>query len=364
MSRSVTAEETKARAYHKDNMDVSRLSEEDKKLVADGVANLFSDANESTKLYKNSSLLQDKKVSVDGVSLHPEILVQETEDVHSEEVADGFHCSLGAPSAASTPLAAANSPLFNYDNDDNDASMGILDEIPEISPRENTADAATNAKDLTKSDSQFPRFPRKSLSDSTFAFVINNKDLPKSDSQFPVDLSYTQPQSPTIPSRTRSLQQDLNLTADCSVSLLPHGMKSEEEQKPKSYSQSRMIKNEDTVFISRENEGPSHQPAEKGHNLKATKQTTLDTEYLKRKVTLTENDSNAAKRKRESSDEHEDSISPRKNKDLRVSIDLRSDTFFSEVTSQQTPLAIMLSISVWCQDPLGLPKAPAISQIL
>ena len=320
------AEVSNARPNHKDNMNVSRVSEEDKKLMIDGAANLFFDANESTKLYNNSSLLQDKKMSTDGISVHPEILVQETEDVHSEEVADGFHCSLGAPSAASTPLAAANSPLFNYDNDNNDASMDIVDEIPGDSPCKNTVDAVTKTKDLAKSDSQFPRFPRKSLSDSTFAFVTTNKGLPKSDSQFPVDLSYTQPQSPTIPSRTRSLQQDLNLTADCSVSLLPHGMKSDEDQEPKSDSQSRMIKSEDTVFKIRENEEQFHQPTEKGHNLQATKQTTLDTKYLKTKVTSNGNDTNAAKRKRESSDEPEDIIWTTKSKDFRVSSDLLSNT--------------------------------------
>lgn len=330
MSRSGAQEETKSRVYHKDNMSVSRVIEEDKKLMVDGVANLFSDANESTKLYKNSSQVQDRKVSVDGISVHPEILVQETEDVHSEEVADGFHCSLGTPSAASTPLAAANSLLFNYDDDDNDANMGILDKISGNSPCKNTVDAVTDTKDLTKSESQFPGFPVKSLNDSTFASVTSNKDLPKSDSQFPVDLSYTQPQSPTIPSRTRSLQQDLNLTADCSVSLLPHGVKSDEEQEPRSDSQFRMIKNNDnTVFISRENEERSHQPAEKGHNLKATKQTTLDAKYVKTKVTSSENDTNAAKRKRESSDEREDTIWATQSKGLRVSIDLLSNTIFS-----------------------------------
>ena len=338
MSRSGVVEETKARACHKDNMNVSRVSEEDKKLMADDVTNLFSDANESTKLYKNSSLLQDKKVSVEVLSVHPEILVQETEDVYSEEVADGFHGSLGTPSATSTPLAAANSPLFNYDDDDNVASMGILDGIPGNSPCKVNVDAVTNAKDLTKSDSHSARIPGKSFSDSTFAFVINNKDLPKSDSQFPVDLSYSQPQSPTIPSRTRSLQQELNLTADCSVSLLPHGMRSDEEQQPQPDSQSRMTKgNDDTVFTSGENEQQSHQPAEKGHNLKGTKQTTLDAKYLKTKVTSSKNDSNTAKRKRESSDEHDDSICPRKSADLRVSIHLLCNIIIlSRVTLRQT----------------------------
>lgn len=328
VTRSGVVEDSNARPNHKDNMSVSQVSEEDKNFMVDGIANLYSDGNESTKLYNNSSLLQDKKMSADRISVHPEILVQETEDVHSEEAADGFHCSLGAPSAASTPLAAANSPLFNYDNDDNDASMDIVDEIPGNSPSKSTVDAVTKTKDLIKSDSQFVRLPRKSLSDSTFAFVTTNKGLPKSDSQFPVDLSYTQPQSPTIPSRTRSLQQDLNLTADCSVSLLPHGMKGGEEQKPKSDSQSRMIKREDTVFKSRENEEQSHQPAEKRYNLKATKQTTLDTKYLKTKVTSSKDDTNAAKRKRESSDEPEDTLWATKSNDLRVGFDLHSKTIF------------------------------------
>lgn len=326
VTRSGMAEESNARPHQTDNMNVSQVSEEDKRIMVDGVANLFSDATESTKLYNNSSQLQDKKMSADGISVHPEILVQETEDVHSEETADGFHCSLGAPSAASTPLAAANSPLFNYGNDDNDASMDIVGKIPGNSPCKNTVDAVTKTKELVKSDSQFPRFSRKLLSDSTFAFVTNTKGLPKSDSQFPVDLSYTQPQSPTIPSRTRSLQQDLNLTADCSVSLLPHGMKSDEEQEPKSDSQSRMVKSEDTVFKSRENEQQSHQPFEKGHNLKATKQTTLDAKYLKAKVTSNVSNTNVAKRKRESSDEREDTIWTTKSNDFRVSIALLFNT--------------------------------------
>jgi len=75
MSRSDAAEETKARDYHKDNMNVGQEGEEDKKKMAEGDTNLFSDANESTKLYKNSSMLQDRKVSVEGFSVHPEILV-------------------------------------------------------------------------------------------------------------------------------------------------------------------------------------------------------------------------------------------------------------------------------------------------
>ena len=363
MSRSCAAEEAKARDYHKDIMNVSQESEEDKKQMADDDTNLFSDANESTKLYKNDSLLQDRKVSVGGFCVHPEILVQETEDVYSEEVANDVQCSLGAPSAASTPRAAANSLLFNYDDGDNDVSIGILDGVPGNSHCKDTVDAVTNAKDLTKSDSRFARFPGKSLSDSTFAFVVNNKDLPKSDSQFPVDLSYTQPQSPTIPSRTRSLQQDLNLTADCSVSLLPHGMKSDEEQADKSNSQSRMIKGHDeTVFTSGENEEHSHGPVEKDHGLKATKQATLDAKFFKTKVTSSETDRNAVKRKRESSDEREDSILTRKSADLRVSINSLSNTIIlSRLLLRQTSYCFHLTWkrSDWC---ITIPDVSRLSQ--
>lgn len=47
--------------------------------------------------------------------------------------------------------------------------------------------------------------------------------LPASDSQYPVDLSYTQPHSPTIPSYSRSACQDesTRLPSDYSCSLLP-----------------------------------------------------------------------------------------------------------------------------------------------
>ncbi|KAJ7389293.1 DNA endonuclease rbbp8 [Desmophyllum pertusum] len=312
------AEETKPKAHHKDNMHVSRVSEDVEQLMAEGDGNLFFNANESTKLYQNSPQRQGGKESVDGISAHPEILVQETEDVYSEEVADGFRCSIGAPSASSTPLAAAHSPLFGYDNDENDVSIGILEGVAGKSPCDDTVDILTSAK-------------------SRLAH------LPKSDSQFPVDLSYTQPQSPTIPSRTCSLQQDLNLTADCSVSLLPHGMKNEaeQEQEPKTDSQTR--DNDETVFINREMEEQSYQrqKVENSHKVKAIKQTTLDAKYLKTKATGSEKDINAGKRKRDSSDECDESTLPGKSKDLR---DEQTKTVFKVpmAPAPKTPEVVLL----------------------
>ena len=309
MTKSSTAEKTETKSHQKDDLQVvSRVNEEYEKTMAEDGVHLFSDANESTKLYQNSPQHLDRKVSANEfpvkpeIPVPPEIFVQETEDVYSEELADGFHCSLlGAPSAASTPVAVANSPLFGYDDDDdddNDVSIGILEGVPGKNPCDDTVHVLTNVR-------------------------ARLDNLPKSDSQFPVDLSYTQPQSPTIPSRTRSLQQDLNLTADCSVSLLPHGMEKEEEQKSKPDSQSRMVKdNDETVFISGVMEERScPQRAESCHKSKATKQTTLNGKYLKTKVTLNDKDISAGKRKRESSDELGDSTRASKMKELKVCFD-------------------------------------------
>ncbi|KAL9962287.1 hypothetical protein ACROYT_G031374 [Oculina patagonica] len=318
MTRSGAAEETKTKACHEDNSQVSRVSEQHEKSMEEVDVHLFPDANESTKLYQNSSHNLGRKVLADGIPVQPEILVQETEDVYSEELADGFHCPLGAPSAASTPLAAVDSPLFAYDNDDNDVSVDILEGMPGKSTCDDTVDLLTNAK-------------------------ARLENLPKSDSQFPVDLSYTQPQSPTIPSRTRFLQQDLNLTADCSVSLLPHGMDKEEEQKPKTDSQSRVTNdNDETVFISKETEERPHKErTENCHKNKATKQTTLDAKYLKTKVTLSEKDTNAGKRKRESSDECEDSTWPSK---IKESTEEPSKTVFKVpmLPPPKTPEVVLL----------------------
>ena len=299
VERSGAAQETRTRSHHKDNLHVSRVSAEHDKSMADGGVHLFSDANESTKLYQNSSQNLGRKVSANGVPVQPEILVQETEDVCSEELADGYNYPLGAPSAASTPLAAVDSCPFGYENED--VSIGILEGMPGKAPSGDTVDILTSAK-------------------------AQLENLPKSDSQFPVDLSYTQPQSPTIPSRTRSLQQDFNLTADCSVSLLPHAMAKEEEEKPKTDSLSGVVKDDDeTVFTSKEmEEQPHQQRAENCHKSKAKKQTTLDTKYMKTKVSLSEKDVNAGKRKRESSDEREDTIWPSKIEELKVSVDLLS----------------------------------------
>lgn len=235
---------------------------------------------------------QDVKSSVsDGMSVHPDILVPDTEDVHPEEADIGLHCSIGFPSAASTPLAAANSPLFGYDSDndddgDDDISVGILQGATEKSPCNDAVNLLT--------------FSKAQLS-----------NLPKSDSQFPVDLSFTQPQSPTIPSRTRSLQQDLNLTADCSVSLLPHGMKHEEnESKNDLKSGVDSIKdNNDTVFIrNKKDEQQIYPERDENRNYpvkKVSKQTTLDAKLLKVKESGEQNDTNTGKRKRERSGERD-----------------------------------------------------------
>ena len=242
----------------------------------------------------------------DGVSVHPDILVPDTEDVYPEEADIGSHCSIGFPSAASTPLAAANSPLFGYDSDngddgDDDISVGILRGATETLSCNDTVNLLTAAK-------------------------TQLSNLPKSDSQFPVDLSFSQPQSPTVPSRTRSLQQDLNLTADCSVSLLPHGMKNEEnESKNELKSGGDSTKNSnDTVFVSsKKNEQQIH--PERGENRnypmkKVSKQTTLDGKLLKVKECGEESDTNAGKRKRELSDEHDNFAWPSENENEHVSV--------------------------------------------
>ena len=244
------------------------------------------------------------------MSAHPEVLVQETEDVYTGEVGDGFGCFIGAPSAASTPLAAASSLRFDYDydnvddgdgnddNDDDDVSVGILDNLKQY-PKDETMDILTNVK-------------------SQLA------NLPKSDSQFPVDLSYTQPESPTIPSRTHSLQQDMNLTADCSVSLLPHGLKAEEKsekQECKPNFDSKLV--EDNVKTEIENEQMEKQPtpmkAGSTCKSKSTKQTTLDTNFFSTKGALSKNDFTSGKRKRDTSGEFDDQKSRGKNEDFRVS---------------------------------------------
>jgi len=114
-------------------------------------------------------------------------------------------------------------------------------------------------------------------------------------------------------------------------------MKSDEEQEAKPDSQSRMIKGNDEAVCSRgEKEEHSHRPVEKGHGLKVTKQATLDAKFFVTKVTSSENDRNAAKRKRESSDEREDSMRTRKSADLRVNINSLSNVIILyQVTLRQ-----------------------------
>ena len=317
-----SAVENKGTDSHEAHLHICQASNKDEKLMVEGDENLFSDPNESTKLYQNSpkqhqhgkvsisdevtvrpKILvpdtedvpysphhQGAKVSVsDGVCVRPEILVPDTEDVYPEEVDNGLHCSIGAPSAASTPLAAANSPFFDYDNDeddDNDNSLDNLEGAVDKSPCDDSVNLLTTAK-------------------------TQLAHLPKSDSQLPVDLSYTQPQSPTIPSRTRSLQQDLNLTADCSVSLLPpHGMKNDEtEAKTELKSGVKATtNNDDTAFITNEIREQQTHPKRDGNAnrmKKVTKQTTLDAKLFKVKSSEGERDVSVGKRKRESSDEVE-----------------------------------------------------------
>ena len=301
-SQWTAAEEVKKNSQDKDEIHISETEEKEKLITDDD--EVYPDTNESTKLYHHSP--PDQRQG-GNISAHPEVLVQETEDVYTEEVGDGFGCFIGAPSAASTPLAAASSLRFDYDNvddgvgnddDDDDVSVGILDN-PKQYPKDETMDILTNVK-------------------SQLA------NLPKSDSQFPVDLSYTQPESPTIPSRTRSLQQDMNLTADCSVSLLPHGLKAEEKsekQECKPNFDSKLV--EDNVKTEIENEQMEKQPtpmkAGSTCKSKSTKQTTLDTNFFSTKGALSKNDFTSGKRKRDTSGEFYDQKSHGKNEDFRVS---------------------------------------------
>lgn len=275
--------------------------------------NVFYDPNESTKLYHNECPEQGPDVEVLGSDelsvhqkilvpetedvpcsplqeddnepvadkgrIHPEVIVPDTEDPYVDEVHDyGLHCSIGAPSAASTPLGAANSPLFGYNNGDDskEVSVGILDGVTGKSPSNDTVNLLTAAK------SQLAH-------------------LPKSDSQFPVDLSYTQPQSPTIPSRTQSLNQDMNLTADCSVSLLPHGMRNEVVESRADYKigQKKVKESDDTVFMNKETN-------------------TFDGKLSTSKANTVGKDNCGYKRKRRSSAEADDNMWPMESKHVSL----------------------------------------------
>lgn len=275
--------------------------------------NVFYDPNESTKLYHNECPEQGPDVEVLGSNelsvhqkilvpetedvpcsplqeddnepvadkgrIHPEVIVPDTEDPYVDEVHDyGLHCSIGAPSAASTPLGAANSPLFGYNNGDDskEVSVGILDGVTGKSPSNDTVNLLTAAK------SQLAH-------------------LPKSDSQFPVDLSYTQPQSPTIPSRTQSLNQDMNLTADCSVSLLPHGMRNEVVESRADYKigQKKVKESDDTVFMNKETN-------------------TFDGKLSTSKANTVGKDNCGYKRKRRSSAEADDNMWPMESKHVSL----------------------------------------------
>ena len=297
--------------------------------------NVFYDPNESTKLYHNECPEQGPDVEVLGSDelsvhqkilvpetedvpcsplqeddnepvadkgrIHPEVIVPDTEDPYVDEVHDyGLHCSIGAPSAASTPLGAANSPLFGYNNGDDskEVSVGILDGVTGKSPSNDTVNLLTAAK------SQLAH-------------------LPKSDSQFPVDLSYTQPQSPTIPSRTQSLNQDMNLTADCSVSLLPHGMRNEVVESRADYKigQKKVKESDDTVFMNKEANKKTDLKREGNVNNdpgKVSKQTTFDGKLSTSKANTVGKDNSGYKRKRRSSAEADDNMWPMESKHVSL----------------------------------------------
>ena len=331
-STTSSTEEKKCYSYK----DYRRVYYQANKKKNNNEENVFSDPNESTKLYHNECPEQGPDVEVlglDELSVHQKILVPETEDVpcsplqedDNESVADkgrihrevivpdtedpyvdevddyGLHCSIGAPSAASTPLGAANSPLFGYNSGDDskEVSVGILDGVTGKSPSNDTVNLLTAAK------SQLAH-------------------LPKSDSQFPVDLSYTQPQSPTIPSRTQSLNQDMNLTADCSVSLLPHGMRNEEVESRADYKigQNTVKESDDTVFINKEaNKKTDLKRRERNVNNdpgKMSKQTTLDGKLSKIKASTDDQNNSGYKRKRRSSTEADDNMWPLESKHVSL----------------------------------------------
>ena len=308
-STTSSTEEKKCYSYK----DYRRVYYQANKKKNNDEENVFSDPNESTKLYHNecpergpdvevlgsdelsvhqkilvpetedvpcSPLQEDDNEPVaDKGRIHPEVIVPDTEDPYVDEVHDyGLHCSIGAPSAASTPLGAANSPLFGYNNGDDskEVSVGILDGVTGKSPSNDTINLLTAAK------SQLAH-------------------LPKSDSQFPVDLSYTQPQSPTIPSRTQSLNQDMNLTADCSVSLLPHGMRNEVVESRADYKigQKKVKESDDTVFMNKETN-------------------TFDGKLSTSKANTVGKDNCGYKRKRRSSAEADDNMWPMESKHVSL----------------------------------------------
>lgn len=331
-STTSSTEEKKCYSYK----DYRRVYYQANKKKNNNEENVFSDPNESTKLYHNECPEQDPGVEVLGPDelsvhqkilvpetedvpcsplqeddnkpvadkgrIHPEVIVPDTEDPYVDEVYDyGLHCSIGAPSAASTPLGAANSHLFGYDNGDysKEVSVGILDGVTGKSPSNDTVNLLTAAK------SQLAH-------------------LPKSDSQFPVDLSFTQPQSPTIPSRTQSLNQDMNLTADCSVSLLPHGMRNEEVESRADYKigQNTVKESDDTVFINKEaNKKTDLKRRERNVNNdpgKMSKQTTLDGKLSKIKASTDDQNNSGYKRKRRSSTEADDNMLPLESKPVSL----------------------------------------------
>ncbi|KAK2559902.1 DNA endonuclease RBBP8 [Acropora cervicornis] len=203
--------------------------------------------------------------------LSPEMLVPDTEDPFPEEAELGSHSAIGAPSASSTPLTAVDSSRFHFRNDDDDETNVGIGGGAVASPCDDTVSLLT----VTKAHAQL-------------------STLPKSDSQFPVDLSYSQPQSPTVPSRTRSLQEELDLSADCSVSLLPHGDKKKNDFDAIFKTGTEVKDNEDEDFVDNVIDELKKQlkrgDEEKNLARKTSRQTTLDTKLLKAKGNKGEKD--------------------------------------------------------------------------
>ena len=221
----------------------------------------------------------------------PEMFVPDTEDPFPEEAELGSHSAIGAPSASSTPLTAVDSSRFHFRNDDDDeTSVGIV-EGAVASPCDDTVSLLS----VTKAHAQV-------------------STLPKSDSQFPVDLSYSQPQSPTVPSRTRSLQEELDLSADCSVSLLPHGVKKKNDFDDIFKTGTEVKDNEDEDFVDNVIDELKKQlkRGEEEKNLvrKTSRQTTFDTKLLKAKGNKGGKDATINKRKRENSDDDNEFVWP------------------------------------------------------
>ena len=282
--------------------------------------NVFDDeVNESTMLYHPTV----KTLKPREKLMPPEILIPETEfDGLSEapQGDNGLSCSIGAPSAASTPVAVANTPPFTDDDDDDDND----DDGDHNGDDECDDDDDDNDDDDDDSGRIIRKHQTRSESASRFASTTKAqlKHLPKSDSQLPVDLSHTQPPSPTIPSRL--LQQDLSLTLDCSVSLLPHGMKDADQDLMEA-----AVKNHKRTSPDRTHKVkayPLDEVTEQGchkSNQSNLKQTSIDSTVLRSKVAPSKGTDalNFGKRKRQRTEEVDEiKLFGKKNKKVSVNV--------------------------------------------